>query len=104
MGKRLKHSRYITGFDGIRSLAVIGVILYHLLPTQMRGGYLGVPVFFCGLRLFDHGFAAAGMEANWSYRDQAILLSAYEASISGASHDACGSFSVHNVVSTESFE
>lgn len=45
MGKRLKHSRYITGFDGIRSLAVIGVILYHLMPAQMRGGYLGVPVF-----------------------------------------------------------
>ena len=46
MNKRLKTSRYITGFDGIRTLAVIGVILYHLLPTQMRGGYLGVPVFF----------------------------------------------------------
>lgn len=46
MGKRLKHSRYITGFDGIRSLSVIGVILYHLMPAQMRGGYLGVPVFF----------------------------------------------------------
>ena len=45
MNKRLKTSRYITGFDGIRTLAVIGVILYHLLPTQMRGGYLGVPVF-----------------------------------------------------------
>ncbi len=42
----VKTSRYITGFDGIRTLAVIGVILYHLLPTQMRGGYLGVPVFF----------------------------------------------------------
>lgn len=46
MSKRLSTSRYITGFDGIRTLAVIGVILYHLLPTQMRGGYLGVPVFF----------------------------------------------------------
>ncbi|MFN6671144.1 acyltransferase family protein [Enterococcus gallinarum] len=46
MNKRLKTSRYITGFDGIRTLAVIGVILYHLLPNQMRGGYLGVPVFF----------------------------------------------------------
>ena len=46
MNKRLKTSRYITGFDGIRTLAVIGVILYHLLPTQMRGGYLGGPVFF----------------------------------------------------------
>lgn len=46
MKKRLKHSRYINGFDGIRSIAVIGVILYHLMPTRMRGGYLGVPVFF----------------------------------------------------------
>lgn len=41
-----KKRRYITGFDGIRSLAVIGVILYHLLPTSMKGGYLGVPIFF----------------------------------------------------------
>lgn len=46
MEKRLKESRYITGFDGIRSIAVIGVILYHLLPNQIKGGYLGVPIFF----------------------------------------------------------
>ncbi|WP_122071822.1 acyltransferase family protein [Enterococcus faecium] len=44
--KRLKNSRYITGFDGLRSLAVVGVIFYHLLPTSMKGGYLGVPIFF----------------------------------------------------------
>lgn len=44
--KRLKNSRYITGFNGLRSLAVIAVILYHLLPATMRGGYLGVLVFF----------------------------------------------------------
>ncbi|EOL44756.1 acyltransferase [Enterococcus phoeniculicola] len=44
--KRLHSSRYITGIDGLRSLAVIGVILYHLLPSSMKGGYLGVPVFF----------------------------------------------------------
>lgn len=46
MEKRLKKSRYITGFDGIRAIAVIGVILYHLLPNVMQGGYLGVPIFF----------------------------------------------------------
>lgn len=46
MSKRLKSSRYITGFDGIRALAVIGVICYHLLPTSMQGGFLGVPIFF----------------------------------------------------------
>lgn len=44
--KRLKNSRYISGFDGIRTLAVIGVIVYHLLPYSLQGGYLGVPIFF----------------------------------------------------------
>ena len=42
----LRKNRYITGFDGIRTLAVVGVILYHLFPKAMAGGYLGVPVFF----------------------------------------------------------
>lgn len=45
-GKKLKNSRYISGFDGIRALAVVGVIIYHLLPYKMQGGYLGVPIFF----------------------------------------------------------
>ncbi|MGK9344020.1 acyltransferase family protein [Melissococcus plutonius] len=44
--KRLVKDRYITGFDGIRTIAVLGVILYHLFPTVLVGGYLGVPVFF----------------------------------------------------------
>lgn len=37
--------RYITGFDGLRTLAVLGVIIYHLLPSTLQGGYLGVPIF-----------------------------------------------------------
>lgn len=45
-GKRLVNSRYITGFNGIRTIAAAGVILYHLLPNRVKGGYLGVPVFF----------------------------------------------------------
>lgn len=44
--KRLKSSRYISGIDGIRSLAVIGVVLYHLSPSFLKGGYLGVVLFF----------------------------------------------------------
>nr|WP_321315506.1 acyltransferase family protein [uncultured Ligilactobacillus sp.] len=46
MEKRLTNSRYITGFDGIRALAVIAVISYHILPGSMQGGLLGVPIFF----------------------------------------------------------
>ena len=44
--QRTKKKRYITGFDGLRTLAVIGVIVYHLAPSSMQGGYLGVPIFF----------------------------------------------------------
>ena len=44
--KKVKRNRYISGIDGIRSMAVLGVIFYHLLPNVMRGGYLGVPIFF----------------------------------------------------------
>ena len=43
--KRLKNSRYISGFDGLRAIGLIGVILYHLMPYTFTGGYLGVPIF-----------------------------------------------------------
>ena len=46
MGKRLKKKRYIKGLDGIRAIAVIAVILYHLAPFSFQGGFLGVPIFF----------------------------------------------------------
>ena len=39
-------NRYITGYSGLRALAVIGVILYHFDPNTFVGGYLGVPIFF----------------------------------------------------------
>ena len=38
--------RYITGFDGLRAIAVIGVIVFHLWPEHLVGGWLGVPLFF----------------------------------------------------------
>lgn len=38
--------RYITGLDGIRTLAVLGVIMYHLFPQALPGGFLGVTIFF----------------------------------------------------------
>lgn len=41
-----KTKRYITGFDGLRALAVIGILLFHLMPTKIFGGWLGVPLFF----------------------------------------------------------
>jgi peptidoglycan/LPS O-acetylase OafA/YrhL len=37
--------RYIPGPDGLRALAVLAVVLYHLEFTRAQGGLLGVGVF-----------------------------------------------------------
>ena len=36
----------LPGLDGLRALAVAGVVLYHLDLPWMPGGFLGVDVFF----------------------------------------------------------
>ncbi len=36
----------VTGLDGVRAVAVLLVILYHLSPGAVIGGYLGVDLFF----------------------------------------------------------
>lgn len=36
----------LRGLDGLRAIAVLAVIAYHLLPDRAVGGYLGVDVFF----------------------------------------------------------
>ncbi|MBB1063278.1 acyltransferase family protein [Limosilactobacillus fastidiosus] len=42
---RQTRPHHVTGIDGLRTIAVLGVIIYHLLPTQVKGGFLGVPLF-----------------------------------------------------------
>lgn len=38
--------KHISGLDGLRGIAVIGVILYHMFPFAVKGGFLGVSLFF----------------------------------------------------------
>jgi peptidoglycan/LPS O-acetylase OafA/YrhL len=38
-------SAYWPGLDGLRALAVLAVLLFHLGRPQFGGGYLGVDVF-----------------------------------------------------------
>ena len=39
-------TRYMPGLDGLRAIAVIAVIIYHLNPQVLSGGFLGVDTFF----------------------------------------------------------
>lgn len=45
-GRRSGEMGYLPGLDGIRALAVLGVMLYHADLPWMPGGFLGVDVFF----------------------------------------------------------
>jgi peptidoglycan/LPS O-acetylase OafA/YrhL len=38
--------RYLPQIDGLRGIAVVGVLLFHLGLSQISGGYVGVDVFF----------------------------------------------------------
>jgi peptidoglycan/LPS O-acetylase OafA/YrhL/lysophospholipase L1-like esterase len=38
--------RYWPGLDGVRAIAIVAVIVYHLAPGVLPGGFLGVDLFF----------------------------------------------------------
>ena len=47
--KNFNSSDYITfrpDVDGMRAIAVLSVVLFHMWPQTIRGGYIGVDIFF----------------------------------------------------------
>jgi peptidoglycan/LPS O-acetylase OafA/YrhL len=42
----LSHPKYRPDIDGLRAIAVIAVLAFHAFPNWVRGGFIGVDVFF----------------------------------------------------------
>ena len=40
------HSQKNPALEGLRALAIVGVVLFHTRPSLLRGGFLGVTLFF----------------------------------------------------------
>lgn len=36
----------IRGLDGLRAFAVVAVLIFHLRPASLPGGFIGVDIFF----------------------------------------------------------
>ena len=65
-----KGGGHIEGLDGLRTLAIVGVTLFHMFPEAVPGGYMGVSLFFvlsgyllaytCSRQLAQGSFSMAG--------------------------------------------
>jgi peptidoglycan/LPS O-acetylase OafA/YrhL/lysophospholipase L1-like esterase len=63
--------RYIAGLDGLRAIAVVAVVLYHLGFDWAPGGLLGVAVFFTlsGYLITDILLAGLGRNGRFGLRE-----------------------------------
>ena len=59
--------RKIRGLEGLRMLALTGVLLYHMFPHQIKGGYFGVVIFF----------VISGFLSAYTFKEDVPLLKYY---------------------------
>jgi peptidoglycan/LPS O-acetylase OafA/YrhL len=73
--KRNARLPYRADIDGLRAVAILCVVLYHAFPTKLRGGFIGVDIFFvisgyliCGIILRSNEAGSFGFAEFYAHR------------------------------------
>ena len=62
--------RYRPDIDGLRAVAVLGVVIYHAFPWMIPGGFIGVDIFFVISGYLISGILYKGhSEGNFRFRE-----------------------------------
>jgi peptidoglycan/LPS O-acetylase OafA/YrhL len=56
--------KYRSDIDGLRAVAVLGVVIYHAFPWMIPGGFIGVDIFFVISGYLISGILYKGLKAN----------------------------------------
>ncbi|MBQ7677293.1 MAG: acetyltransferase [Lachnospiraceae bacterium] len=66
----MMNKEHVSGLDGLRAIAILGVVFYHMIPNTVPGGYLGVNLFFVimgYLMVFPAKRDGKAIEKAWVY-------------------------------------
>ena len=80
MNQTVKMMRYRPEIDGLRAIAVLCVVIFHVFPTLLPSGFIGVDMFFAisgflitGILLRSHDDGSFSMGNFWARRVKRLM-------------------------------